>query len=84
MAAGVPAWLVAEALAATPWLAFVAGGAVYGLAYLALCYAPGIAEPAAIRLPIAEKLKSTPIVGHTLRVCRASLKGLPHDSRAQV
>ena len=56
-AAGIPAWLVAQALAARPPLAFVAGGAVYGITYLTLCYAPGIAEPAAIRLPIMERIQ---------------------------
>jgi O-antigen/teichoic acid export membrane protein len=55
--AGVPAWLVAQLLGGTPWLAFGAGGAVYAVAYAVLCYAPGIAEPAAIRLPIVEKFK---------------------------
>jgi O-antigen/teichoic acid export membrane protein len=57
IAAGVPAWLVADLFAAMPPVALLAGGAAYGLTYAVLCYAPGIAEPAAIRLPILEKLR---------------------------
>lgn len=53
VAAAVPAWATATAFASVPALAFASGASVYGLTYLALCYAPGIAEPAAIRLPIS-------------------------------
>ena len=53
--AAVPAWAVATAFASVPALAFASGASVYGLTYLALCYAPGIAEPAAIRLPISRR-----------------------------
>jgi O-antigen/teichoic acid export membrane protein len=56
-AAGVPAWLAASVLAHEPWLALVTGGAAYGIAYAVLCYAPGIAEPAAIRLPVVERIR---------------------------
>jgi O-antigen/teichoic acid export membrane protein len=55
LAAAIPAWLLAQLFASTPWLAFVSGGMAYAIAYLVLCYAPGIAEPAAIRLPIIER-----------------------------
>ena len=57
VAAGVPAWLLADVFASVPAAALVAGGAGYGITYAILCYAPGIAEPAAIRLPIVEKLR---------------------------
>ncbi len=57
LAAAVPAWLVARLLESMPPLALVAGGAVYAITYLVLCYAPGIAEPAAIRLPVVERLR---------------------------
>ena len=53
--AAVPAWATATAFASVPALAFASGASVYGLTYLALCYAPGIAEPAAIRLPISRR-----------------------------
>jgi len=56
VAAAVPAWLVARLLESMPPVALVAGGAVYAITYLVLCYAPGIAEPAAIRLPIMERI----------------------------
>ena len=57
VAAAVPAWLVARLLESMPPVALVAGGAVYAITYLVLCYAPGIAEPAAIRLPIMERIQ---------------------------
>jgi O-antigen/teichoic acid export membrane protein len=53
--AAIPAWALAEFFGATPWLALILGGATYGSLYLVLSYAPGIAEPAAIRLPIIER-----------------------------
>jgi O-antigen/teichoic acid export membrane protein len=53
--AAVPAWATAAAFTSVPALAFASGTSVYGLTYLALCYAPGLAEPAAIRLPIASR-----------------------------
>ena len=53
--AAVPAWATAAAFASVPALAFASGAGVYGLTYLALCYAPGIAEPAAIRLPVSSR-----------------------------
>ena len=53
--AAVPAWATAAAFASVPALAFASGASVYGMTYLALCYAPGLAEPAAIRLPIASR-----------------------------
>jgi hypothetical protein len=59
----VPAWLVAKLLESMPPVALVAGGAVYAIVYLVLCYAPGIAEPAAIRLPIMERIQRLPFVG---------------------
>jgi O-antigen/teichoic acid export membrane protein len=63
LAAAVPTWLVARLLESTPPVALVAGGAVYAITYLVLCYAPGIAEPAAIRLPIMERIQRLPFVG---------------------
>jgi O-antigen/teichoic acid export membrane protein len=57
LAAGVPAWILSRLFAQTPWLALVTGGLAYGIAYLVICYAPGIAEPAAIRLPIMDRLR---------------------------
>jgi O-antigen/teichoic acid export membrane protein len=54
--AAVPAWAAATALASLPIVAFAAGVSVYGATYLFLCYAPGIAEPAAIRLPVASRV----------------------------
>jgi O-antigen/teichoic acid export membrane protein len=66
VAAAVPAWLLAQLFAAMPWLALVAGGGAYAATYLALCYAPGVAEPAAIRLPIVQRLQEVwgrPAVG---------------------
>ena len=72
LAAGIPAWVLAQVFAATPWLALVTGGAAYGLTYLVICYAPGIAEPAAIRLPIMERARQLPVVGRALRVAIGS------------
>jgi hypothetical protein len=43
---------------AAPWLALVIGGGTYGVAYLVLSYAPGIAEPAAIRVPVVERAQA--------------------------
>ena len=62
VAAAVPAWWLSQVFASTPWLALLAGGTAYGAGYFVLCYAPGIAEPAAIRLPIAERLRELPII----------------------
>jgi O-antigen/teichoic acid export membrane protein len=67
--AAVPAWAAAEALARVPAVAFVAGVAVYGVTYLVLCYAPGVAEPAAIRLPVLDRIRL--LVGQT---CQARLR----------
>jgi O-antigen/teichoic acid export membrane protein len=58
LVAGVPAWAVAQAVGSIPPLALVAGAAVYGTTYLVLSYARGVAEPAAIRLPILQRLRS--------------------------
>ena len=55
--AAFPAWAVATALGAVPLIAFGAGAAVYALTYLVLCYAPAIAEPAAIRVPVVRRLR---------------------------
>ena len=66
LAAGVPAWWLAQVFGGTPWLAFISGGAAYGVTYLVLCYAPGIAEPAAIRLPIGQRFRQLPIVRRAL------------------
>jgi hypothetical protein len=63
MGAAVPAWLAADIFGAMPPVALIAGAAAYGIAYVALCYAPPIAEPAAIRLPIVDKIKSRFAVG---------------------
>ncbi len=63
LAAAVPAWVLVRLFAGTPWLALATGGTAYGIAYLVICYAPGIAEPAAIRLPIVERIKRLPVVG---------------------
>ena len=78
-AAAVPTWLVARLLESMPPVALVTGGAVYAITYLVLCYAPGIAEPAAIRLPIVERIqrwrgatpRPAPVVGRALAVARA-------------
>ena len=63
VAAAVPAWIMVRAFAGTPWLALATGGAAYGIAYIVICYAPGIAEPAAIRLPIVDRIRRMPFVG---------------------
>jgi PST family polysaccharide transporter len=63
--AAVPAWAAAEALGRVPAVAFVAGVAVYGVTYLVLCYAPGVAEPAAIRLPVLDRIRL--LVGQTFQ-----------------
>ena len=55
LAAAIPAWVTAEVLGYQPALALVTGASVYALTYLALSYAPAIAEPAAIRVPILER-----------------------------
>ena len=82
MAAAVPAWIVAQVFAWAPWLAFVTGGAAYGVTYLVLCYAPGVAEPAAIRLPIVERMRReaarVPFVGRTFFVRKAPHEGAPY------
>ena len=72
VAAGVPTWWVAYLLGDVPWLALVVGGAVYGITYAVLCYAPGIAEPAAIRLPIVERLQQIPFIARALAARKAS------------
>ena len=74
LVAGVPAWMLATLFAATPWLALLTGGAAYGIAFLVICYAPGIAEPAAIRLPIVERIHR--------ELARAGLKTRPAAARA--
>ena len=79
--AASPAWSVAFVLAEVPWLAFIAGGAVYGTTYLVLCYAPGIAEPAAIRLPIFERIQreiSRVNVGRAFTARQARRKAAPY------
>lgn len=58
IAAGIPAWLIADVFATMPPVALVAGGAAYGISYAVLSYAPGIAEPAAIRVPVVDKIRS--------------------------
>jgi len=78
-AAAVPAWLVARLLESMPPVALVSGGAVYAITYLVLCYAPGIAEPAAIRLPIGDRLRRLSISrrgADLVRSARASLTRL--------
>ena len=77
-AAAFPTWAVARLLAAQPWQALVAGGAVYGISYAVLCYAPGIAEPAAIRLPLLERLRQVPLVQRILFARSAA----PNPARA--
>jgi O-antigen/teichoic acid export membrane protein len=66
-AAAVPAWMLSRVFADTAWLALFTGGAAYGVVYLVLCYAPGIAEPAAIRLPVMDRARREaarlPLVG---------------------
>jgi O-antigen/teichoic acid export membrane protein len=81
VAAAVPAWIVSRAFAGTPWLAFLTGGAAYGITYLVLCYAPGVAEPAAIRLPIVDRLRREaariPGLGRPLAMRRVALSTRP-------
>jgi O-antigen/teichoic acid export membrane protein len=71
-AAAVPAWLVTRLLASLPPVALVAGGAVYAITYLILCYAPGVAEPAAIRLPIMARIQRLPYVGRAFATHQAT------------
>jgi PST family polysaccharide transporter len=67
--AAIPAWATATALAPVPIVAFALGASAYGLTYLVLRYAPGVAEPAAIRLPVAERLTRVagPFIGRLAR-----------------
>jgi O-antigen/teichoic acid export membrane protein len=69
--AGLPAWLIADMFGTMPPVALVAGGAAYGIAYLVLCYAPPIAEPAAIRVPVVDRLQrmlvGRPFIGRLAR-----------------
>jgi O-antigen/teichoic acid export membrane protein len=76
--AAVPAWAAATAFASVPLLAFAAGAGVYGATYLVLCYAPGIAEPAAIRLPIMQRL--TLLMEHRAFVRRSKRKTAPYGA----
>jgi O-antigen/teichoic acid export membrane protein len=64
--AGVPAWAVAAALVHVPVWAFATGVAVYAATYFTLSYAPGIAEPAAIRVPVVERLRRVPFVRRSM------------------
>ncbi len=57
LVAAIPAWMVAETAAAVPALAFAAGVVAYAGTYFALSYAPALAEPAAIRVPIGRPLR---------------------------
>jgi O-antigen/teichoic acid export membrane protein len=77
-AAGIPAWALAHGMASTPWLAFVSGGLAYAITYAVLCYAPGIAEPAAIRLPIMQRVQRLPVVGRVFASRKAPRKGAPY------
>ena len=63
LVSGLPAWAVAAALVRVPALAFAAGVCVYAATYLILSYAPGVAEPAASRVPVMERLRRVPFVG---------------------
>ena len=63
--AGVPAWAVAAALAPAPVWAFGTGVAAYATTYFTLSYAPGIAEPEAIRVPVVERLRRLPFASLT-------------------
>lgn len=65
-AAGLPAWAAVETFAAIPPLAFTAGAMAYGVTYAVLSYAPGIAEPAAIRVPVVDRLRRLPVVGRVV------------------
>jgi len=62
----LPAWTAARALAAIPPVAFALGASIYAATYLALSYAPGIAEPAAIRVPVLARLRRLPLIGRPL------------------
>ena len=66
VAAAVPAWIAAYTLADRPAGALAAGGFAYAVTYLVLSYAPGVAEPAAIRVPVVEGLRRLPFVGRPL------------------
>lgn len=69
-ASAVPAWSLARLFETTPWLALLSGGLAYGAAYAVLCYTPGIAEPAAIRLPILATARQLPIVNRVAAMRR--------------
>jgi hypothetical protein len=58
LVAAVPAWAIARTAESIPPVAFAAGVAVYASTYLVLSYAPGIAEPAAIRVPVVQRLRA--------------------------
>jgi len=62
----LPAWTAARAFAAMPPVAFALGASIYAATYLALSYAPGIAEPAAIRVPVLARLRRLPLIGRPL------------------
>ena len=66
VAAAAPAWIAAHTLADLPAVALAAGGFIYAVTYLVLSYAPGIAEPAAIRVPVVAGLRRLPFVGRPL------------------
>ena len=70
LVAAVPAWVVAAAAVHVPPLAFAAGAAVYAATYLGLSYAPGIAEPAAIRVPVIDRLRRLPVLGRPVMGAR--------------
>jgi O-antigen/teichoic acid export membrane protein len=70
LVAAVPAWAVAAAAVHVPPLAFAAGAAVYAATYLGLSYAPGIAEPAAIRVPVIDRLRRLPVLGRPVMGAR--------------
>ena len=57
------AWAVAQTLASHPAVALGLGATTYAVTYAVLCYAPGVAEPAAIRVPVVARLRRLPIVG---------------------
>ena len=76
LAAGFPAWAVAEAASSLPMLAFFAGVAVYAATYLALSYAPGIAEPAAIRVPVVQRLRQLSLTSRGAGLARSAIASL--------
>ena len=76
LTAALPAWMTAEALGRLPVLALASGGVVYALTYVALSYAPGIAEPAAIRVPVVERLRRLTFRGRPL-IGRLAAQGGP-------